>query len=280
MKIFKHPIYCGISGKLGDDGKYKFKVDFENNSDVDVVQFIEPYFYTSSINDNTYWFGYKFNGKLDKKYRDAFLTYLKDIQWAPELNEDNEFEDILYDPDRLSEADLTTMLRRSLNSLDINMYHIDTVIYPLSSTNELVRSIVSCMRGILRNIDSISYVELYKSNPAEIVFDIDRCLDDIESGKLKTLQNIVDREYLENLIDTIHHQNTFSLRDDVHPMALRPYVSNFFEVRKVSKQLEAAANILIVDDVKSSGTTIQEILDIVRQYNNDANVYIFTLLGK
>lgn len=278
MKGVIKPIYCGISGKKDESGKFKFRIDFDNNTSDDVIQFNEPYFYQSDIDDNVYWFGYRFNGKVDKEYRDQFLEYLKNVQWAPEL--EDEFDEFEYDPDMLSDADLTKMIRRSLNNININSYNIDTVVYPLSSSNELVRSIVSCMSRILRNADRLTYVEVVKSDPARIEFDVAACLHDLSIGRLQDPKGIITEDYLNSLIDRIHRQTSFSLRRDIQPMSLRPYVSNFIDMAQVAKKVETAANILIVDDIKTTGSTIREIIDVIRRYNDEANIYIFTLLGK
>lgn len=280
MKRVLRSIYCGISGKLKEDGSYAFSVDFNQNADDDVVSFLEPYFYTSEIDDNTYWFGYKFaQAARNKEYRDACIEYLKNVQWRGEV-EDEEIDEFEYDPDKLSGEELDRMIRRSLNSIDINTYNIDTIIYPLSSSNNLVRSIVSCIMGILRNSNRLKFVEVQKADPCDIAIDIERCLEDKSIGKLTDKLDIIDRPYLESLVDKIHRLSTFSLRRDVSPMSLRPYVSNFLEIKDVAAKVETSDNILIVDDFKTSGTTISEIINIVRKYNPDTNIYIFTLLGK
>ena len=281
MKRVLRNIYCGISGKQGTDGKYTFSVDFDENTENDVIKFLEPYFYESDIDENVYWFGYKFSlAARDRRYRDACIDFLKYVQWPPDLDEDNEFDDIEYSPDNITGQDLTRMVRRSLDSIDINRYSIDTMVYPVSSSNNLVRSLVSAAMSVLKNSSSLNYVEVVKADTSNIRLNIERCLADKEAGKLQDCSNVVNREYLENLIQKIRSSDSFSLRRDVTPMSLRPYISNFVEIIKTSANLETSANILIVDDFKSSGTTIEEIIKIIRTYNSEANIYVFTLIGK
>ena len=40
------------------------------------------------------------------------------------------------------------------------------------------------------------------------------------------------------------------------------------------------AKILIVDDINTSGSTLTEILRIIKAINNQCEIYIFTLIGK
>lgn len=277
MKRLIRPIYCGISGTQDKTGKFHYTVDHDNNTEKDVISFIEPYFYKSSIADNVYWFGYKFNGNLSQDYRDQCIQYLKDVQWGP--SEYDEFDDFEYDPDKFSDVDLSKLIRRSFNSLDINAYNIDTILYSVSSTNNLVKSMISCISSILRNTDRLSFLAIKKADPSNISIDIDRCLYDKEIGRLKDPSNIVDDKYLRDLEGRIRNQDSFSLRKDIKPMSLRPYVYNFLDIAAVSKSIESAANILVVDDFKSSGTTITEIVTTAKKFNPEASIYIFTLIG-
>lgn len=41
-----------------------------------------------------------------------------------------------------------------------------------------------------------------------------------------------------------------------------------------------SGNILIVDDVNTSGSTLREIIRIIREINKDCNIFIYTLIGK
>ena len=62
-------------------------------------------------------------------------------------------------------------------------------------------------------------------------------------------------------------------------MEIRPYVRNFMELKNVDKALQSAEQVLIVDDFKTTGTTLAEMIRIIRQYNPHCQIYIFTLLG-
>lgn len=271
-------IYCGISGKQNNN-RYNFTVDFNSNTAEDAIQFIEPYFTAAEFDDNTYWFGYRFNGKLEKDYRDACIQYLKNVQEEPELTEDNEFDYVEYSTDSISEYDLDKMIRRSLKNINLNAQNIDTVVYPNSNSNKLVRCICRSVKRYASNSDSLKMIQVLKSDPSEITIDIDKVLHDVESGELVTPHFNITETYLTDMLDKIHTADDFSLRRDIHPVKLRKYVFDFLTIKDTSDGLSDASNILIVDDFMTSGTTVRELIRIIRQYNQECNICIFTLLG-
>ena len=48
----------------------------------------------------------------------------------------------------------------------------------------------------------------------------------------------------------------------------------------ISFDWEQNGKLLIVDDINTSGATLTEILRIIKAINNEAQIYIFTLIGK
>ena len=51
------------------------------------------------------------------------------------------------------------------------------------------------------------------------------------------------------------------------------------ELKNVDKALQSADQVLIVDDFKTTGSTLSEMIRIIRQYNPTCQIYVFTLLG-
>jgi len=281
MKRYKRQsIFCGILGKKDKSGKYQFIVDFENNTPEDAIQFIKPYFKTSQIGGaNIYWFGYQFNGKLDKAYRDACIAYLKNVQPEPVITEDNQYDDIIISNDGIYEADLYNMIERSMRNFHLDNLSVDAVVYPVSTTNNLVKYIARSVRRYLDNPSRLTLLEIQKADPKNITIDVSRCLADIEDGIIDDHNGYITADYLYNLQDEIHNKTQFSLKSDISPMEIRPYVRNFMELRNVDKALKSSDRILIVDDFKTTGTTLTEMIRIIRQYNPTCQIYVFTLLG-
>lgn len=268
-------IYCGISGKIDENsGKYKFKIDWDDNSDEDIIKFLEPYYFESRIDGNVYWFGYKFTNKATGKYRDDFIEYLKNVQC--EYDSDDEWAETKYTDESITESELEGMIVRSLNRIDIFNKDIDTVVYPVSYSNHLVEVIADKISQYLRPEGYLDYVRLKKSNPQKINFDWNRIKDDISRG---SLPKYMTEEYILNIEGEIHNLDNFSLRKDI-PMRLRKYIQNYMDISEISGDLEGSNRILILDDFKTKGTTIREMINIIRRYNRICEIYIFTLIGK
>ena len=164
MKILKRPIYAGISGKLDTvSNKYKFKVDFDKNSNDDVIKFIEPYFCQSTIDDNTYWFGYSFNDGQPNPRRDEFIEFLKTVQPEKLIDPDDEWSGFDYDDEHITESDLNTMILRSMSRLHLDKYSVDIIVYPESKSGNLVKMIAKCISRFLSNVREVNAAEAVKA---------------------------------------------------------------------------------------------------------------------
>ena len=80
---------------------------------------------------------------------------------------------------------------------------------------------------------------------------------------------------------TIEKLDYFSLAASVKPK-YRRYIKNFFDfseedVKRINNL--QGKKILIVDDINTSGSTLNEILRIVRKINPDCEIFIYTHIG-
>ena len=279
-KYVRQPIYCGLLGKRNKQGVYQFEVDFENNTPEDAIQFIKPYFKISQISGaNVYWFGYQFNGKLDRDYRDACIAYLKNVQPEPVITEDNQYDDIVISNDGIYEADLYNMIERSMRNIRLDNLSVDAVVYPASTTNDLVKYIARSVRRYLNNPSRLTLYEIQKADPKDITIDVPGCMDDIANDIITDHNGLITEDYLYNLQNEVQDKEHFSLKSDISPMEIRPYVRNFMELKNVDRALQSAEQVLIVDDLKTTGTTLAEMVRIIRQYNPTCQIYVFTLIG-
>lgn len=280
MQRMLHKVYAGISGHLDNEtNKYKFTVDFDNNSNDDVIKFISPYFSTSSIDDNTYWFGYSFNDGQSNPRRDEFIAFMKNVQVGKLSDPDDEWSDVTYTDDSIKESDLSRMIVRSLNNIRLNEYDIDCVVYPESKSGNLVKMIARCIRQYASNSRPIEYAELKKANPSDIDFDYVGYAEDCANGVVQ-VPDYVDDEYIANMIRKARASSSFSLRKCIKPVVLRNYVSNFYKFDSVTSPIFNAQVVLIIDDFGTTGTTIREMVRNVRKINSECEIYIFTLMGK
>jgi hypothetical protein len=134
-------------------------------------------------------------------------------------------------------------------------------------------------------------MELVKSLPASISFDMDAYeqsyLNDVlENGRPRYTQAQKDevKQTIEKMLDLIHQKDYFTIAKDVRKSRLRPYIMNFLRFQtEEDKELCATIrkqNILVIDDVTTSGSTLNEVLRVLRILNEDNEVAIFSLIGR
>lgn len=247
---------------MDDDGQ--FVVDYTYDYPDDLIHLVPPQIYRSSRRNHIYWFGYRFNDGVSSKKRTAFINYVKGIG-------DNVM------PNR----DLIQFIEYPLGELhkQISMYKIDAFVYPLSQRSQLVRKMMDVINGYSsRDVNRVNY-EIVKSAPTNIEFDWD--LFEYDTGddpnKHDQMKNYVDTV----LMPAIHRLDYFSLAHNVKPK-YRKYIKNFLHLS--DKDIERFAkmqgsNILVVDDINTSGATIDEILRILDEVNHGCNIFVYTLIG-
>ena len=292
MKRYLKSIFCGISGKKLSDNKYCFNVDFEHNSDNDAIKFISPYYETTSIaNVPVCWFGYEYCDGISLEYRNACGKFLENVKEAPALIDENDPKSDMDYSDGISLNDLSNMIERSIRGIQIKYkIDVDTIIYPKSVHNNLAYNIARCVKRCLPNADKITIQEVLKSKPSNIVIDIEECLSDIDAGVNGTKRKayskqykrnvVVDREMLSDLQDKINNQSDFSIYRDISPVFIRNYVKNIFDISKVAESITKSQALLIVDDNKTTGASLVDIVNQIRVYNKNCEIFVFTLTGR
>lgn len=92
------------------------------------------------------------------------------------------------------------------------------------------------------------------------------------------------RGIINGMIDLIHQKDYFTIAKDVKKSRFRPYIMNFLKfATEADEQLCRSIrqqNILIVDDVTTSGSTLNEILRTLRILNDDNRITIFSIIGR
>ena len=134
-------------------------------------------------------------------------------------------------------------------------------------------------------------VELLKNLPANISFDMQayekQYLNDVlENGRPRytEAQKQQVRDSILQMLDLIHHKDYFTIARDVKKSRFRPYMTQFLRfATKADEELCATIrqqNVLIIDDVTTSGSTLGEILRTLRILNEDNRISIFSLIGR
>jgi uncharacterized protein YfkK (UPF0435 family) len=219
-----------------------------------------------------FYYGYEFSDQVESSVRTAFIKYVK-------------FTEALQDT-----PNLTNFIKKAVDNLHkkINLYNFDIVVMPESSSKVnqyMLRYIYRFAQPTLRKM------ELVKSLPASISFDMDAYeqsyLNDVlENGRPRYTQAQKEeaKKSINDMLDLIHQKDYFTIAKDVKKSRFRPYMMNFLKF--ASKEDEELCskirhqNVLVIDDVTTSGSTLNEVLRTLRILNEDNDITIFSLIGR
>ena len=243
-----------------------FDVRFFSSEEDDIIDIVIPFINESTFDNNIYYFGYKFNKDVPSKIRSKFIHWIKGL--------DN------TKPDVDTIENLVTFPLVELNK-EVNLSTFSCTLYPRSERSDLTKVIQRSALNIIPSMN-ISSFELIKTMPKDIEFDWDK-FDANYEGEIGDYQYRQIRDYIDNtLMPRIHALEYFSIAKEVK-YKYRPYIKNYlhFDNAEQEKSFKAlnGGNILILDDINTSGSTLREILKIVRMLVPESRIYIFTLIG-
>ena len=249
----------------------RFIFDFEHDGSEDIISLTCTGYQVEAFG-KCFYYGYEFTDQVTSPVRTSFIQYVK------------------FPESIAKDTDLTKFIQKAINELNkkINLYDYDLVIMPESSS----RLNQYMLRYIYRFAQpSLHYMELVKSLPENISFDMEgyekQYLDDVlENGRPRytEAQKAEVRDSINNMMDLIHKKEYFTIAKDVKKSRMRPYIMQFLRFNNnADKELCATIrkqNILIVDDITTSGSTLNEILRTLRILNEDNQIVIFSLIGR
>ena len=258
-------------GVTFDNEKQMFVFDFEHDGEEDIVNLTGNGYQVEAFG-KCFYYGYEFSDQVDSNVRSAFIKYVK-------------FNDALQDS-----PDLTQFIKKAVDNLNrkINLYDYNLVVMPESSSKVnqyMLRYIYRFAQPMLREM------ELVKAVPSSISFDMDAFEkqyfnDVLENGRPRytEAQKEEVRQSIANMLDLIHHKDYFTIAKDVKKSRWRPYITNFLkfatpadeELCKMIRQ----QNVLVIDDVTTSGSTLNEVLRTLRILNEDNEITVFSLIGR
>ena len=258
-------------GVTFNDTEKKFVFDFEHDGGEDIVSLTGDGYQVEAFG-KCFYYGYELSEQVDSSVRSAFIKYVK-------------FTEALQDT-----PDLTNFIKKAIDNLDkhINLYDYDLVVMPESSSKVnqyMLRYIYRFAQPTLRKM------ELVKALPSNISFDMDgfeqQYLNDVlENGRPRytEAQKEEVRLSINQMLDLIHQKDYFTIAKDVKKSRFRPYMTQFLGfATKADEELCATIrqqNVLIIDDVTTSGSTLGEILRTLRILNEDNSISIFSLIGR
>lgn len=258
-------------GVTFDNKNQRFVFDFEHDGKDDIVSLTGDGYQVEAFG-RCFYYGYEFSDQVDGSVRSAFIKHVK------------------FTEDLQNNPDLTQFIKKAIDNLNrrINLYDYNLVVMPESSSKVnqyMLRYIYRFAQPMLRKM------ELVKSLPSTISFDMDAFqqsyLDDVlENGRPRYTQAQKDevKQSIAKMLDLIHQKDYFTIARDVKKSRFRPYMMNFLRFStEQDKELCATIrkqNILVMDDVTTSGSTLNEVLRTLRILNEDNDITIFSLIGR
>lgn len=254
-----------------DSDRQQFVFDFEHDGTDDVVSLTGNSYKVEAFG-KCFYYGYEFGEEVCGSLRSAFI---KRVKFSENLQEDTA---------------LTQFIQKAINDLShkINLYDYDLVVMPESSSrvnNYMLRYIYRFAQPTLRKM------ELVKNLPATISFDMDAFseayLNDVlENGRPRytEAQKEEVRQQIGQMLDLIHQKDYFTIAKDVKKSRFRPYMMEFLRFASPADEQLCRTireqNVLVIDDVTTSGSTLGEVLRTLRILNEDNNISIFSLIGR
>ena len=258
-------------GVTFDNAEKKFVFDFEHDGAEDIVSLTGDGYQVEAFG-KCFYYGYEFSDQVESSVRSAFIKYVK-------------FTESLQDT-----PDLTNFIKKAVDNLHkkINLYNYDLVVMPESSSkvNQYM------LRYIYRFAQPTLYkMTLVKALPANISFDMKayekQYLDDkLENGMPRYNEAAKEqaKSSINAMLEMIHQKDYFTIAKDVKKSKLRPYIINFLRFKSEEEEelcsMIRQQNVLVIDDVTTSGSTLNEVLRTLRILNDDNNITIFSLIGR
>lgn len=255
---------------ISEGVKYKnstFTFDFKHDNKTDIIALTDNLFSSVSY-DNTYFYQYEFGLDISSKLRSEFIHALK------------------FDQNVLGLDNINRFIDRAMTNLNkaINLSTVDIVIYPQSSSN-LTRDIVDRIDSFT---DSEKYIklELAKKQISEIGFNWSKFDKYCDVKEIPDNIKDVMKKKMDKMLNDIHTLDYFSIAKHIKDQKYKKFLSTiykFYDAQTIEliKSIKDK-KILIIDDIYTSGVTIEQIIKAYQMLTPDDfnTLTIFTLIGK
>jgi len=246
-----------------ENGEYVF--NFKSDNEKDFIKLKEEPLNKLDFDGNVYLYGYN----TDLIPFEIKNDFIKNIRYK--------------DLSKIKSDDYNNFIKNSVIRLDktINLSIFDLIIYPQSRSsliNDIIKQILYYGNPSLRTI------ELVKDSIDNIDFNRDALEFFLDDKKYNNRDKDIIRKNIDNLIKNIKTNNYFSISNSITKPKYRKFLSNFLKFRNPEEEntfrLMNDSNILIIDDITTSGTTIREITRNINRLNPQNIKVIYSFFGK
>lgn len=130
-----------------------------------------------------------------------------------------------------------------------------------------------------------------KELPGNIEFDYNsfskNILESYANGKPRYTEKQKEevKAIIGKMMYGIHNSDYFSIAESVKKNLYKPYFKNYLKFKNKDAEtlfldLQKNKNILVIDDVATTGSTIFQIIKTIRGFNISSKIVLFTLVGK
>ena len=121
-------------------------------------------------------------------------------------------------------------------------------------------------------------------NELDRLFGYDGGTEDSGADDPEKKQKEEAKKSINDMLDLIHQKDYFTIAKDVKKSRFRPYMMNFLKFASQEDEELCSKirqqNVLVIDDVTTSGSTLNEVLRTLRILNEDNDITIFSLIGR
>lgn len=262
-----------VEGVHYDNVNDCFVFDFTQDNEHDIVKLTNHGLIQSDTYNKCFYFKYQFENDVNSTLRGKFIEYIK-------------FHN------GMNNNDVNTFVKKAVNSLDdtIDLRDFNTIIYP-QSISEINRKVISYIR--LFGYPEFLTFELVKEPPVDLSFDYVSYKREVLDATHKIGNKVYPKyteeekekkiEDIRDMMEKLKKNEYFSIGRDMK-YKYRKYLKNFYHFN--NKEDEESFNklkqpkVLIIDDVMTSGATLNYIINTIYKINSNATVVVFTLIGK
>ncbi len=184
----------------------------------------------------------------------------------------------------ISSSDINLFILKAISLLDkkFSIVNFDTIIYP-QSLSKINRKILETINDVVYNAKFESY-ELVKETSENIKFDYERYTEFLKNKGCIDKDILESLECVKDMMNSIHSKGEgyFKIGVDTK-VKYRNYLENFFKFKNEEEERTFERmknkNVLVIDDISTSHSTVNYILSKIRSINDTNNIVVFCLIS-